>query len=91
MREAFTFGVEEEYQLVDPDTLELVDRATDVLAADRSGMVEGEAQETMLEIGTPASHSAAEVAVALRERRFQAGAAADSSTPSAHRGWHRRQ
>jgi glutamate---cysteine ligase / carboxylate-amine ligase len=76
MREAFTFGVEEEYQLVDPDTLELVDRATDVLAADRSGMVEGEAQETMLEIGTPASHSAAEVAVALRERRFQAGAAA---------------
>jgi glutamate---cysteine ligase / carboxylate-amine ligase len=76
MRELFTLGVEEEYQLVDPSTLELAGRATEVLAADLSGAVEGEAHETMLEIGTPASRSADEVAEALRQRRFQAGAAA---------------
>jgi glutamate---cysteine ligase / carboxylate-amine ligase len=76
MRELFTLGVEEEYQLVDPSTREMVSRASAVLRADRSGAVEGEAQETMLEIGTPASHDAEEVAEALRQRRFQAGAAA---------------
>jgi len=76
MREQFTLGVEEEYQLVDPNTLGLVGRASDVLAADLSGAVEGEAQETMLEIGTPASRTAEEVLQALRDRRFQAGAAA---------------
>lgn len=76
MTDRYTFGVEEEYQLVSPESGELVSRASVVLRGDRSGAVEGEAQETMLEIGTPVSRSAEELAVALRERRFQASAAA---------------
>jgi glutamate---cysteine ligase / carboxylate-amine ligase len=78
MREHFTLGVEEEYQLVEPASRELVSRAAEVLEADRSGTVEGEAQETMVEIGTPISCCADEVAASLRQRRFQAGAAAAS-------------
>lgn len=78
MRELFTVGVEEEYQLVEPATRELVSRASNVLQADRSGQVEGEVQETMVEVGTPISATATEVVGSLRERRFQAGAAAGS-------------
>lgn len=74
--ERFTLGVEEEYQLVDPATGELRSRAGLVRRADRSGEVDGEVQDTMLEIGTPVCNTAAEVAARLRERRFQASAAA---------------
>ena len=76
MREQFTIGVEEEYQLVDPETGELRSRGGRVRAGDRSGAVEGEVHDTMLEIGTPICHNAAEIAACLRQRRFQAGAAA---------------
>src|SRR5690606_13103350 len=40
--------------------------------------VDGEVQDSMLEIGTPVCRSAEEVAERLRERRFQASAAAAS-------------
>jgi glutamate---cysteine ligase / carboxylate-amine ligase len=76
MRERFTMGVEEEYQLVEPSTGELRSRAGVVRRGDRTGEVAGEVHDTMLEIGTPVCTDAAEVAVALRERRFQASAAA---------------
>lgn len=76
MLERFTLGVEEEYQLVDPTTGELRSRAGIVRRADRSGAVDGEVQDTMLEIGTPICSNAAEVAARLGERRFQASAAA---------------
>lgn len=75
-RERFTLGVEEEYQLVEPRTAELRSRAGRVRQADRTGAVEGEVQDTMLEIGTPICRDAAELADRLRERRFQASAAA---------------
>jgi glutamate---cysteine ligase / carboxylate-amine ligase len=76
IREQFTVGVEEEYQLVQPDSGRLRSGAQVVRQADRSGEVEGEVQDTMLEIGTPVSRDTTEVAAALRERRFQASAAA---------------
>lgn len=76
MREAFTIGVEEEYQVVQPGTGELRSRANVILKADRSGEVEGEVQNTMLEIGTEICADAAGVAASLRRRRFQASAAA---------------
>jgi glutamate---cysteine ligase / carboxylate-amine ligase len=76
MRDRFTVGVEEEYQLVEPATGELRSGAGVVREADRSGQVAGEVQATMLEIGTPVCTDATEVAIALRERRFQASAAA---------------
>jgi glutamate---cysteine ligase / carboxylate-amine ligase len=76
MRERFTVGVEEEYQLVDATTGELRSRAEVVLRADRTGEVTGEVQENMLEIATPVCQDAAEVAAWLRELRFQASAAA---------------
>lgn len=75
-QERFTLGVEEEYQLVEPVTGELRSRAGIVRLGDRSGAVEGEVQDTMLEIGTPVCRTAAELADRLRERRFQASAAA---------------
>ncbi len=76
MREQFTLGVEEEYLLVDPATGELRSEGAVVLETDRSGEVIGEAQETLVEIGTPVCHDGAELMERLRERRFQAAAAA---------------
>lgn len=76
MRERYTFGVEEEYQLVDPRTRALASRADEVLALDWADRVEGELQETMLEVGTPVCRSADELAHALRELRFHTATAA---------------
>jgi glutamate---cysteine ligase / carboxylate-amine ligase len=76
MRQRFTLGVEEEYQLVEPETGELRSGGRRVLDTDRSGVVIGELQDTLLEIGTPVCRSAAELAARLRERRFQASSAA---------------
>lgn len=76
MREVFTIGVEEEYQVVEPGTGALRSRANAILKADLSGAVEGEVQDTMLEIGTEICADAAEVGLSLRKRRFQASAAA---------------
>ncbi|HUE96093.1 MAG TPA: YbdK family carboxylate-amine ligase [Longimicrobiaceae bacterium] len=78
LRAQFTIGVEEEYQLVAPGTGELRNQSGRVKRADRTGEVTEEVQDTMLEIGTPICLDAAEVAARLRERRFQAAAAAAS-------------
>ena len=72
----FTFGVEEEYQLVDPHTLSLRSRAEEVLEVDWSGEVEPELQETMLEVATPVCRSGTEIVEQLRRLRMQAGATA---------------
>lgn len=79
MRERFTLGVEEEYLLVDPVTGELRSEGAVVLEADQTGALTAEAQETLVEIGTPVCHDAAELMTRLRELRFQAGAAAAAS------------
>lgn len=72
----FTIGVEEEYQLVDRATGALRSAASSVRAADQSGELVGEVQESQVEIGTPICATAAEAAEALRQLRFQASSAA---------------
>jgi glutamate---cysteine ligase / carboxylate-amine ligase len=76
MSDRFRLGVEEEYHLVERESGELRSRSRMVLAADRSGAVEGEVQDSMLEIGTPTCGNAAELTQWLKERRFQAATAA---------------
>lgn len=73
--EDFTFGIEEEYQLVRRAGGALASAADTVLATDWSDELEGELQETMLEIGTPVCTSPAEARAQLRRLRAQVGAA----------------
>lgn len=72
----FTFGVEEEYQVVDQVTGALRSRARHVLAHDWSDELRKEMQETTLEIGTPICSSADEVRSELARLRLQVAAAA---------------
>jgi glutamate---cysteine ligase / carboxylate-amine ligase len=73
---ALTVGVEEEYQLVDPESGELRSRADQVLEISWTDDLEGELQDTMVEVQTPPSSSMAEIAEHLRRRRLTAAAAA---------------
>src|SRR5688572_32108977 len=75
---AFTVGVEEEYQLVDPATGALRDRATTLREADWTGELVAELQESTVEIGTPVCTSAARVHDQLHRLRFQAGTVASA-------------
>lgn len=72
----FTIGVEEEYQLVAPETGILRSGASAVRDADLTNLLVGEVQDTQLEIGTPVCATASEVVDRLRDLRFQASAAA---------------
>jgi carboxylate-amine ligase len=72
----FTLGVEEEYQLVDAGTGALRSRARHVLAADWSGEIREELQETTVEVGTAVCRSAAELERELKRLRLQAATAA---------------
>ncbi len=74
----FTFGVEEEYQVVDPASGALRSRAREVLALDWTDELRKELQETTLEIGTRICGSAAEVEEELSRLRFQVAVAAAS-------------
>src|SRR5690606_34459160 len=74
----FTIGVEEEYQLINADTLALRSRARAVLEADWTGELKPELQETTLEIGTRVCTSSSEVAQELNRLRFQTATAAAS-------------
>jgi glutamate---cysteine ligase / carboxylate-amine ligase len=74
--EPLTLGVEEEYQLVDPESGELRSRADQILELSWTDDLEGELQDTMLEIQTPPCRSMAEIAEHLRRRRLTAAAAA---------------
>jgi carboxylate-amine ligase len=76
MTSDFTVGVEEEYQLVDADSGELVSRASDVLATAWDSEIRPELQETTIEIGTRICDSAAELDLELRRLRFQAATVA---------------
>jgi carboxylate-amine ligase len=76
MRDEYTIGVEEEYQLVDAATGALRSRASDVLSIDWSDEIQGELHETTVEIGTPICGNAEEVEAALRRQRFQTATAA---------------
>lgn len=72
----YTFGVEEEYQLIEPGSGALRSRARDVLALDWSDELRKELQETTLEIGTPICTSADQVRSELSRLRFQVATAA---------------
>jgi glutamate---cysteine ligase / carboxylate-amine ligase len=76
MLDAYTIGVEEEYQLVDPDTGGLRSRASDVLSTDWADALRGELHETTVEIGTTVCATRADVEQELRRRRFQAATTA---------------
>jgi glutamate---cysteine ligase / carboxylate-amine ligase len=54
----FTIGVEEEYQLIDPETGELRNRASAVLESDWTGEIREEMQQTTVEVGTRVCTSA---------------------------------
>lgn len=71
MRDEYTIGVEEEYQLIDADTAALRSRASDVLATDWSEELRAELHENTVEIGTPVCRGWTEVRDQLGRQRFQ--------------------
>ncbi len=64
---AFTVGVEEEFQLVQPDGYELKGRAPELLAD--GDPAKEEFQRTMVEVATPVCANAADAVRRIRERR----------------------
>lgn len=71
-----TVGVEEEYQLVNPETGDLQSRARAALEADWSDDVQLEVHQSTLEINTKICSSAAEVREELERLRLQTATAA---------------
>jgi glutamate---cysteine ligase / carboxylate-amine ligase len=71
--EAFTLGVEEEYMLLDGETLDLVQHIDTVLAAvaghELEDRINAELMQSVLEITTPVCRTAADVDGALRQLR----------------------
>jgi glutamate---cysteine ligase / carboxylate-amine ligase len=71
--EPYTLGVEEEYMLLDPGTLDLVQHVDTVLAAvagsEFEARVNPELMQSVIEITTPVCRSAADVSAALRSLR----------------------
>ena len=70
---AFTLGVEEEYMLLDPETLDLVQHVDTVLTAVREGefveRIGPELMQSVVEISTPVCRTAADVDRELRRLR----------------------
>lgn len=70
--QAFTLGVEEEYQIIHPTTRELCSRVQRILPlAQRTlgDVVQPEAQQSQIEIATPVCHSLSEVRKSLSDLR----------------------
>jgi carboxylate-amine ligase len=69
----YTLGVEEEYMLLDPETLDLVQHIDTVLAGmegeELKARVAPELMQSVLEIATPVCHSAGDVERELRKLR----------------------
>jgi len=76
MRDQYTIGVEEEYQLVDTETGALRSRASDVLSTDWSDELHGELHDTTVEINTPICGGYDDVVRELKRQRFQAAVTA---------------
>jgi carboxylate-amine ligase len=87
---ATTFGIEEEFALLDPGTLDTVDRASDAvdaLGGEPWGIVSQEFFPSQVEFATPIAESAADAFVALSEfRRRLADWAADAGVVVASTG-----
>ncbi|MDQ3992839.1 MAG: carboxylate-amine ligase [Actinomycetota bacterium] len=71
--EPYTLGVEEEYMLLDADTLDLVQHVDTVLAAvaghELESRINAELMQSVIEITTPVCRTAGDVDVALRQLR----------------------
>ena len=72
----FTVGVEEEYMLLDPETLDLVPRAEEILQAEAGGefaeQIAPELFESLVEFNTPVCSDAADAGEKLRRMRRHA-------------------
>lgn len=64
---SLTLGIEEEYQIIDPETRELTSYITEILQEDSVmlGEIKPELHQSMVEIGTSICHSPAEVRAEL--------------------------
>lgn len=78
MRQEYTVGVEEEYQLVDVESGELRSRARFVIDWDWSGEIKPEMQENTLEVETRICAETECVRDELARLRFQAAVAAEA-------------
>jgi glutamate---cysteine ligase / carboxylate-amine ligase len=60
---SLTIGIEEEYQIIDPETRELRSYITEILQEDSVmlGEIKPELHQSMVEIGTSVCHTPAEV------------------------------
>ena len=78
---AFTIGIEEEYMLLDPTSLDLVQRADRVLASVRDVelgvLLSQELFQSLLEVRTPVCANTAEGEQVLRRLRAQVGRRSD--------------
>lgn len=80
-QEPFTIGVEEEYQIIHPETRELHSRGASILRkakAELGDEVQPELYLSQIEIGTPICRSIAEVRTELMRLRSEVIAAAES-------------
>ena len=89
----YTLGVEEEYMLLDTETLDLVQHIDTVLAAmegdELKARVAPELMQSVLEIATPVCHSAGDVERELRKlRAYVQGHASDKSLRVGSAGTH---
>jgi len=89
----YTLGVEEEYQLLDPETWDLVQHIEAVLAKAAEGefaeRVHSELMQSVLEIATPVCHTTGEVADQLsRIRGYVIGVARDQGLRVGSAGTH---
>ena len=91
--EPYTLGVEEEYMLLDGETLDLVQHVETVLAAtaghELEARVNPELMQSVLEIATPVCHTPAEVEGELRKLRgYVTGLASDQAMRVGSAGTH---
>src|SRR5437899_9403434 len=91
--DAYTLGVEEEYMLLDGETLDLVQHIDTVLAAvaghELETVINPELMQSVLEIATPVCHTPAEVAdQLLRIRAYVIGVARDEGLRVGSAGTH---
>lgn len=90
--QAFTIGVEEEYQIIHPTTRELCSRVQKILPLARRTLgevVQPEAQQSQIEIATPICHTLSDVRTTLTDlRREVILAAAQDGNQIAAAGTH---
>ena len=93
---SLTIGIEEEYQIIDPETRELRSYITEILEGDRITLeqVKPELHQSIVEVGTNICRTPAEARAELVKLRYFAGLtieeAADVlgiSSPTAKRDW----